>query len=160
MAPLGAERHLNALPFSVLLENIAGLLAPRLQRATIATLPLRETGLSESSSFDVTRLDAAVRRHVPHSLILLPQMLRAWCAYLLHSGQRAPASLRFVAVGGAAVDAADASLPDHARIARWTRGRAAFDADTGLATPNGRPRRAAIHAAHADALGPSSLTTV
>jgi hypothetical protein len=29
LAPLGIERHLNALPFAVLLENIAGLMAPR-----------------------------------------------------------------------------------------------------------------------------------
>jgi long-chain acyl-CoA synthetase len=48
-----------------------------------------------------------------------------------------------------AVDAANATLPDYARIARWTRGRAAFDASTGLATANGRPQRAAIHALHA-----------
>jgi long-subunit acyl-CoA synthetase (AMP-forming) len=319
MAPLGVERHMNVLPFSVLLENIAGLMAPRHQGATVVALPLREVGLSGSSGFDAARLDAAVRGNAPHSLILLPQMLRAWCAYLLQSGQRAPASLRFVAVGGAAVgaplieaaqalglpvgegyglsegasvqtlnlpgagrpgsagrplpharvriapdgeievagslfggylgdpspvpawwpsgdighvdaegfvhvqgrkknllitsfgrnvspewvetalrgqpavaqavvfgdgqpaldavlwpsrsgvddaalqaavDAANAGLPDYARVARWTRGRAAFDADTGLATANGRPRRAAIHAAHADALEPSSLTTV
>jgi long-chain acyl-CoA synthetase len=34
MAPLGITRHLNALPFAVLLENIAGLMAPRLHGAT------------------------------------------------------------------------------------------------------------------------------
>jgi hypothetical protein len=60
----------------------------------------------------------------------------------------------------AAVDAANAGLPDYARVAHWTRGRASFDAGTGLATANGRPRRDAIRAAHADALEPSSLTTV
>ena len=32
MAPLQIERHLNALPFAVLLENIAGLMAPRAAR--------------------------------------------------------------------------------------------------------------------------------
>ena len=40
--------------------------------------------------------------------------------------------------------AANTTLPDYARIARWTRGRAAFDASTGLATANGRPQRPAI----------------
>ena len=35
MAPLQIERHLNALPFAVLLENIAGLMAPRLHGATV-----------------------------------------------------------------------------------------------------------------------------
>jgi len=53
----------------------------------------------------------------------------------------------------AAVDAANATLPDYARIARWTRGRAAFDARSGLATANGRPQRGAIQQRHADALG-------
>jgi len=312
MAPLHIERHLNALPFAVLLENIAGLMAPRLQGATVISLPLGELGLTGSSSFDAALFQAAVQRHQPHSLILLPQMLRAWCSELVRSGQRAPASLKLVAVGGAAVgapliraaqalgvpacegyglsegasvqtlnlpgaerpgsagrplpharlrmaddgeiliagslfsgylgdaapvgewwpsgdlghldaegylhvsgrkknllitafgrnvspewvetvlrshpavlqavvfgdgepalsavlwptraeaedaalqaavDAANAGLPDYARVARWTRGRAAFDLHTGLATANGRPQRGAIQQRHADALG-------
>jgi hypothetical protein len=49
----------------------------------------------------------------------------------------------------AAVDAANATLPDYARITRWTRGRAPFNAESGYATANGRPQRAAILAAHA-----------
>ena len=52
----------------------------------------------------------------------------------------------------AAVAQANAALPDYARIGRWTRGRAAFDPSTGLATGNGRPQRRAIAALHADAL--------
>ncbi len=311
-APLQIERHLNALSFAVLLENIAGLMAPRLREATLLTLPLRELGLTGSSSFDAAVFQAAVQRHQPHSLILLPQMLRAWCGHLMQTGQRAPVSLKLVAVGGAAVgaplihaahalgipacegyglsegasvqtlnlpgaerpgsagralpharlriaedgeiliagslfsgylgdaapvpdwwpsgdlgrideggylhvsgrkknllitafgrnvspewvetalrchpavlqavvfgdgapalsavlwptqpeaddaalqaavDAANATLPDYARVARWTRGRAAFDVRTGLATANGRPQRAAIQQRHADALG-------
>jgi long-subunit acyl-CoA synthetase (AMP-forming) len=309
MAPLDITRHLNALPFAVLLENIAGLMAPRLHGATVLARPLASIGLAGSSGFDAARFDAAVRELAPHSLILLPQMLRAWCAHLQRSGLRAPASLKCVAVGGAAVgaplvraaqalglpvgegyglsegasvqtlnlpgaeragsagrvlpharvrvapdgelliagslfsgylgdpapvpewwptgdlgrvdddgfvhvtgrkknllitafgrnvspewvetalcsqpallhavvlgdgqpslsavlwptheaiddrtlqaaiDAANASLPDYARVATWVRGRAAFDASTGLATPNGRPRRDAILKAHAE----------
>jgi len=319
MAPLQIERHLNALPFAVLLENIAGLMAPRLHGATLLTLPLRELGLAASSSFDAAVFQAAVQRLQPHSLILLPQMLRAWCGHLLQTRQRAPVSLKLVAVGGAAVgaalirsaralgipacegyglsegasvqtlnlpgatrpgsagrvlphaqlriaddgeilvagslfsgylgdaapvpqwwpsgdlghvdadgyvyvsgrkknllitaygrnvspewvetalrcqpallqavvfgdgepalsavlwplqpeaddaalqaavDAANATLPDYARIARWTRGRAAFDVRSGLATANGRPQRAAIQQRHADALGLACEITV
>lgn len=314
MAPLGITRHLNALPFAVLLENIAGLLAPRRHGVEVVSLPLAEVGLSGSSSFDPSVLDAAVRAHAIESLILLPQMLRAWMGWLTQSRQRAPATLKLVAVGGAAVgaplvqaawalglpvaegyglsegasvqtlnlpghdghepalrpgsvgralpharlrvaeggeievagslfsgylgdgtpvpvwwptgdlgridadgclwiagrkknllitsygrnvspewvetalrqhpavakavvfgdgqpalsavlwatrpgadlaaavEAANAQLPDYARIARWTEGRAAFDASTGLATANGRPQRAAIQALHADSL--------
>lgn len=312
MAPLGIARHLNALPFAVLLENIAGLMAPRLHGATVLARPLASIGVAGSSGFDAGRFDAAVRELAPHSLILLPQMLRAWCAHLQRSSARAPASLKCVAVGGAAVgaplvraaqalgvpvgegyglsegasvqtlnlpgaeragsagrvlpharlrvapdgelliagslfsgylgdptpvpewwptgdlgridddgfvhvvgrkkhllitafgrnvspewiestlrsqpallhavvfgdgqaslsavlwpvqpavdertlqaavDAANASLPDYARIGAWVRGRAAFDASTGMATANGRPRRAEILKAHADGLG-------
>jgi long-subunit acyl-CoA synthetase (AMP-forming) len=312
LAPLGITRHLSALPYAVLLENIAGLLAPRRQGVEVVALPLREVGLTGSSQFDPARLHAAVEAHAAESLILLPQMLRAWVAWLMATGQRAPASLKLVAVGGAAVgapliqaaqalgipacegyglsegasvqtlnlpgaqrpgsvgralpharlrvndsgeievagalfagylgsadpvpawwptgdlgridadghvwidgrrrnvlitaygrnvspewietalrshpavaqavvfgdgepalsavlwptvprageqadlqaavDAANASLPDYARIARWTRGRAAFDASTGVATANGRPQRPAIANLHADAL--------
>jgi len=105
MAPLDITRHLNALPFSVLLENIAGLMAPRLRGATVVTLPLQQVGLAGSSSFDAARFQAVVQHQQPHSLILLPQMLRAWCGHLMHSAQRAPTSLKLVAVGGAAVGA-------------------------------------------------------
>ena len=51
-----------------------------------------------------------------------------------------------------AVDAANATLPDYARIRRWTRARAAFNTDSGFATSNGRPQRAAIWSAHRDSL--------
>lgn len=106
MAPLGIARHLNALPFAVLLENIAGLLAPRRHGVDVVPLPLTEVGLTGSSSFDPAMLDAAVRRHAIESVILLPQMLRAWVGWLLQTQQRAPRSLKLVAVGGAAVGAA------------------------------------------------------
>jgi long-subunit acyl-CoA synthetase (AMP-forming)/heme oxygenase len=105
LAPLQIERHLCALPFGVLLENIAGLMAPRQQGATVIALPLATLGLQGSSSFDAARFDAVVREHQPHSLILLPQMLRAWVGHLMASGQRAPAGLKLVAVGGAAAGA-------------------------------------------------------
>ncbi len=312
LAPLGVTRHLSALPYAVLLENVAGLLAPLSQGATCIAPPLASLGLSGSSGFDPARFHATVVETQPHSLILLPQMLRAWAAWLQAQGLRAPDSLKIVAVGGAAVgekllaaaaavgipacegyglseagsvqtlnlpgaqrpgsagralphaklriaadgeievagslflgylgdsapapawwrsgdlgtidadgfvhvrgrrkqvlitafgrnvspewvetalrgepeiaqaavfgeaqpalsavlwpmraelpdtalqaavDRANATLPDYARIARWCRAEAAFNAETGLATPNGRPQRAAIGTRHARALG-------
>jgi len=103
LAPLGIERHLNALPFSVLLENIAGLMAPRQLGTTLITLGMQALGLQGSSQFDAALFHQAVSSSQAQSLILLPQMLRAWCGYLQHTRQRGPACLRFVAVGGAAV---------------------------------------------------------
>jgi hypothetical protein len=51
-----------------------------------------------------------------------------------------------------AVAAANAHLPDYARVAHWTRAALPFDAAHGMATANGRPRRDAIERAHAAAL--------
>lgn len=313
-ATLGIEHHLCVLPLAVLLENVAGVLAPLRRGARCTVLPLHEVGLTGSSQFDPVRLHDAVTALQPQSLILLPQMLRAWTGWLRATGRMAPAGLRLVAVGGAAVgaplldaaravglpacegyglseaasvqtlnlpgadrpgsagralpharlrvspdgeilvagslmlgtlgsdapvpewwptgdlgeidadgylhlrgrrkhvlitaygrnvspewvetalrcrdaiaqavvfgdgapalsavlwpqrpdvpdavlqadvDAVNATLPDYARVQRWTRARAAFDAASGLATPNGRPQRAAIRQRHADALDPS-----
>ncbi|MFY8130576.1 MAG: long-chain acyl-CoA synthetase, partial [Burkholderiaceae bacterium] len=47
-----------------------------------------------------------------------------------------------------AVQAANAYLPDYARIAHWVRADQAFSADTGLATANGRPVRERIEATY------------
>lgn len=104
-AALGITRHLSVLPFAVLLENIAGVLAPSRRQATCIAVPLASVGLHGSSRFDPAQLQAAVESWQPHSLILLPQMLRAWTMWLRATGRRAPASLRLVAVGGAAVGA-------------------------------------------------------
>jgi hypothetical protein len=57
------------------------------------------------------------------------------------------------AVLHAAVHVANAGLPDYARIRHWVRAAAAFSADTGMATANGRPLRDAILVRHAEALG-------
>jgi long-subunit acyl-CoA synthetase (AMP-forming) len=105
MAPLGIARHLCALPLPVLLENIAGLLAPLSHGATCVVLPLAQLGWTGSSGFDAALFDAAVRRHQPDSTIVLPQMLRLWVEHLKQTGTRAPPTLKFVAVGGAAVGA-------------------------------------------------------
>jgi long-chain acyl-CoA synthetase len=103
LEPVGIRHHLCALPLAVLLENIAGLDAPLARGAACTVLPLSSVGLSGSSGFDAAVFDAAVRQHQPDSLILLPQMLRAWVGHLAARRQTAPVSLRFVAVGGAAV---------------------------------------------------------
>lgn len=105
LEPLHIERHLCALPLAVLLENIAGVMAPLARGAECVVPPLAALGLTGSSDFDPAVFHAAVQRFQPHSLILLPQMLRAWTGYLLQTGQRAPDGLRMVAVGGAAVGA-------------------------------------------------------
>jgi acyl-CoA synthetase (AMP-forming)/AMP-acid ligase II len=54
---------------------------------------------------DVTGIAAAIDAHRPTMCVLVPQLLRAWVGELMAGGNRAPASLRFVAVGGAPVPA-------------------------------------------------------
>ena len=105
LEPLDIRRHLCALPLAVLLENVAGVMAPLARGAQCLVPPLVELGLTGSSSFDPGVFSAAVERHQPHSLILLPQMLRAWVGWLMQQGRVAPQGLRMVAVGGAAVGA-------------------------------------------------------
>lgn len=102
---LGITRHFCALPLAVLLENIAGTLAPLSRGGTCVVLPVSRLGLLGSSSFDPRALHEAVLQHAAHSLILLPQMLRAWTAWLSGASESAPRSLELIAVGGAAVGA-------------------------------------------------------
>jgi long-subunit acyl-CoA synthetase (AMP-forming) len=51
----------------------------------------------------------------------------------------------------AAIDRANATLPDYARVSQWVRANDGFHTQSGYATANGRPRRASILAAHAPA---------
>ena len=62
------------------------------------------------------------------------------------SRQTSDAELEF------AVASANARLPDYARVERWIRAREPFTARNGLATANGRVRRAAVHACYASDL--------
>lgn len=103
LAPTAITRHLCALPFAVLLENIAGLYAPLLRGASCVTLPMAEVGLQGAAAFDAARFDTAMHAYGAHSVILLPQMLRAWTGWLQRQKRRAPEALAFAAVGGAAV---------------------------------------------------------
>jgi long-subunit acyl-CoA synthetase (AMP-forming) len=100
---LAIVRHLNVLPMAVLLENIAGVIAPLSEGRTCITPRLDAVGLHGSSRFDPARLNATVDSVQPHSMVLLPQMLRSWTAWLQAHGLRAVPSLKLVAVGGATV---------------------------------------------------------
>ena len=68
-------RHSAFKPRS--LTWLAGAMAARRQGATLLSLPTRRLGLTGSSQFDPAAFDRALREHGAHSVILLPQMLRA-----------------------------------------------------------------------------------
>lgn len=100
LAPLEIRRHLNLLPFAVLLENIAGAYTAMLSGATDICLPLAETGLGGASQFDPVVCLEAIARYQAESVILLPQMLQALVAAAQVNDPRIR-SLKFIAVGGA-----------------------------------------------------------
>src|SRR5690606_12402964 len=84
-----------------LLENIAGIHAPLLAGATCLLPPADVTGISYAGP-DVSRRLACISSSRPDSIVLVPELLRL----LVGAAERSwkvPDSLRFVAVGGAAV---------------------------------------------------------
>lgn len=102
---LEIRRHLCLLPLSTLLENIAGVYAPFLEGAEVIVPNAAETGVIGAARLDVDSLVRCIRRHEPHSVILVPQMLAALVA-ACEAGACVPRSLRFAAVGGAHVPSA------------------------------------------------------
>ena len=103
LSPLAVRRHLCALPLPLLLENIAGVYAPLAAGATVAVPAADSVGMSGSSGFNPAALDGAVRRHRAESVIVLPQMLRAWSAWRTATAAAPLPDLKFVAAGGAHV---------------------------------------------------------
>ncbi|MFU8765288.1 MAG: AMP-binding protein [Haliea sp.] len=99
---LKAPRHLSLLPLSTLLENIAGVYMPLLAAGSVLLPTPAELGLSGSSGIHPQQLLHSIDQWRPQTLILTPQFLTLF-DQALQTGWRPPASLRFVAVGGARV---------------------------------------------------------
>ncbi|ATJ84539.1 AMP-binding protein [Halomonas beimenensis] len=97
IAPAAIERHLAMLPLATLLENLGGLYLPLWIGASVALPGTAEVGWRGASGFDADTALAAIVRHRPHSLILVPQQLQA----LVEASPTPPTGLRLVAVGGA-----------------------------------------------------------
>ena len=96
---LQIKKHLNVLPLSVLLENIAGVYTALACGAENTCVPLSEVGLHGSSHFDADACMAAIEKYQAESIILLPQMLQAIVTRSTKQDPRLK-SLKFVAVGG------------------------------------------------------------
>lgn len=103
LADLPLERHLAVLPLALLLENVAGVYAPLLRGMPVHLPALASVGWRGMAGFDPAGLDAAVHAAGAGSLILVPELLKAWTLFLAHTGRRPPEALGFVAVGGARV---------------------------------------------------------
>jgi long-subunit acyl-CoA synthetase (AMP-forming) len=106
LGDLPISRHLAVLPLGLLLENIAGVYAPLLRGAEVVLPPLATLGWRGMAGFDPALLQQAVATYAVDSVILVPELLKAWSLYLAATRSRAPATLTYAAVGGARVDAA------------------------------------------------------
>ncbi|MGQ2979032.1 MAG: AMP-binding protein, partial [Polaromonas sp.] len=104
LSGLNVTRHLVILPLALLLENTAGIYAPLLQGAEMVLPGLATLGWRGMAGFDPAALQQAVASAAPQSLILVPELLKAWTLLLQATDQRAPPTLAFAAVGGARVD--------------------------------------------------------
>lgn len=96
---LDLRRHLCLLPLATLLENVAGVYASLMCGAEVVLPSLQEIGWRGSASLNGQRLCESLRRADPHSVILVPEMLRMLLA-ARRAGEALPKSLRFCAVGG------------------------------------------------------------
>lgn len=96
--------HLGILPYSTLLENIAGIYSPLLSGGCITILGEHQRGLSGSSGMNLPVLLNALSETKANSTILFPQIV----SLLIHARQQGwelPDSYQFMAVGGAKVSA-------------------------------------------------------
>ncbi len=96
------DRHLCLLPLAVLLENIGGVYVPLLSGATCVLPSMASIGMQGAAGLSPQTMCDTIRRHQPSTLIMLPQMLQA-LVIMVQAGFQLPASLRFIAVGGAPV---------------------------------------------------------
>ncbi len=109
---LQIKKHLCMLPLSILLENVAGVYTSFLLGAEVIFAPPERTGLLGSSRFDAQIALQTIRELEVHSIIVLPEMLKA----MVELGERAGLGthqLKLVAVGGGKV-AADLIARAHA----------------------------------------------
>ena len=95
-----ADRHLSVLPFSLLLEAVCGIYLPILAggHGTIAPEVIAASGPEIA-----VRLGEIADRVRPTTTVLVPQLLQGWVLMAAVGRVTVPDSLRFIAVGGAAV---------------------------------------------------------
>jgi long-chain acyl-CoA synthetase len=107
-----ADRYLSVLPNSLLLEQIAGTYLPLSVGAAIhlpgvlAASPAGQLAAAEQAGATAT--------------VLVPELLAAWVKELQARGNRAPGSLRFIAVGGA-------PIPQRLAAAAWQHGLPVYE---------------------------------
>ncbi len=98
---LKIKKHMSLLPFSILLENVAGTYTTMLLGGENHIYPLKDVGF-DGVMFQEHKCIALIIEHQIESIILLPQLLEQIINYMEKEDMVLP-SLKFVAVGGAKV---------------------------------------------------------
>jgi long-chain acyl-CoA synthetase len=97
-----SPRHLCLLPLPTLLENIAGIYAPLLAGGEVFISSETGRGFNGSRLENPALLLGLISKIQPQTLILVPELLQL-LVHASRQGWTAPASLKFIAVGGAKV---------------------------------------------------------
>ena len=98
VAVTSEDRHVASLPYSLLLEQVAGIFVPLMCGASVHI----DSAVIESSlQGNVAPLVKALAYARATTTILVPQQLRGLLEVARETAWRPPPSLRFVAVGGA-----------------------------------------------------------
>src|ERR1700682_1198345 len=94
------DTYLSVLPLPLLLETICSIFIPAMLGAYVHF----DTTLAEQvGRGDAKGISKAFDLKQPSTSVVVPQLLKQWVGELQAAGGRAPASLRFLAVGGAPV---------------------------------------------------------
>ena len=101
------DKYLSVLPLAMLLETVSAVFIPALVGGRVH---YDDHLAAAIGSGDASGIANAFALHEPTASVLVPQLLEAWIGQLRSAGMRAPASLRFVAVGGAPVAARTAEM--------------------------------------------------
>lgn len=99
---LPSPRHLCLLPLPTLLENIAGVYAPLLAGGCVYLANHNSRGFAGSKLINPSAMLSLISRVRPQTLIVTPALLQLMIVGC-QQGWQPPASLVFVAVGGAKV---------------------------------------------------------
>ena len=92
-------RHVCLIPFSTLLENVAGVYSALMNQFTVVVPPQADVGLSGSSRLQIDKMYQAILDSRATTAIMTPQLLQALVFYMSQNDLALP-DLEFLAVGG------------------------------------------------------------
>jgi long-subunit acyl-CoA synthetase (AMP-forming) len=97
------KSHINILPYSTLLENLAGIYLPILRGTDIFIYPLNELGFNGSSKLDISKMHQVLQQIKPESMIMVPELIRN--LYLTYNENFDYLNnFKFISVGGGKVN--------------------------------------------------------